>query len=97
MLKKDIEAQAQKFGEVFVYYHKLRQKGSTYLEGTMDFSDKYISARFAKEQPKPADDEHILIFSRTNDSFRYIPVKKVFRVTSLNAELDRATPFGRRR
>ncbi|QXN67567.1 portal vertex protein [Klebsiella phage vB_Kpn_3] len=43
---------------------------------------------------KPKEDD-ILVFSRTNDSFRFIPVAKVRRVTSLQSELDRASPVGR--
>ncbi|YP_009966060.1 hypothetical protein FGG59_gp094 [Escherichia phage H8] len=47
------------------------------------------------ERIRKAKDDEILVFSRTNDSFRFIPVEKVRRVTSLQSELDRASPVGR--
>lgn len=95
MEKVDIVAQCDLFGEFYIKYEKLRDRGVTYLQGTLDFSDKYLAKRFKDESPTPADDSHILVFSRTNDSFRYIPVKKVRRITSLNSELDRASPLDR--
>lgn len=98
MTKSEIVALCHKFGEFYMHYEKLRQKGTTYLQGTIEFDpsqDKYLAARISKENIKPADADHILVFSRTNDTFRYIPVSKVRRVTSLQSELDRASPLGR--
>lgn len=91
MDKKDILAQCELFGEFYINYEKLRERGVTYLQGTTDFvSDKYLRALFLKEKPRAAKEDEILVFSRTNDSFRHIPVKKIRKVTSLNAELDKA-------
>lgn len=94
MDKNTIIEQCNTHGEFYIKYEKLRERGVTYLQGTLDFSDKYLSKRFKEENPKPADDKHILVFSRTNDSFRYIPVKNIRRITSLNSELDKASPVG---
>lgn len=97
MDKSTILAKCEEFGEFYIKYEKLRERGVTYLQGTTDFSDKYLAKRFKDENPKPADEEHILVFSRTNDSFRYLPTKKVRNITSLNSELDKATPVGKER
>lgn len=91
MDKAEIIAQCDMFGEFYIKYEKLRERGVTYLQGTLDFTDKYLAKRFKEENPKPADEDHILVFSRTNDSFRHIPVKKIRRITSLNSELDKAS------
>ena len=98
MNKAEIIAQCDKFGEFYLHYEKLRQKGTTYLQGTMEFDpaqDKYLAERIKRERIRKAKDDEILVFSRTNDSFRFIPVEKVRRVTSLQSELDRASPVGR--
>lgn len=109
MSKQDILDLCNKFGEFYIQYEKLKvttdhpkSKDYTYLQGTTEFDpsqDKYLAKRYAAEKIKPADDNHILVFSRTNDSFRYIPVTKVRKITSLNSELDRAskTKNGRRK
>lgn len=94
MEKKYAVAKCEEFGEFYMTYEKLREHGVTYLQGTTDFSDKYLAKRFKDEKPKPASEDHILVFSRTNDSFRYIPTKKIRKITSLNSELDKATPIG---
>lgn len=97
MNKADIVTLCAKYGEFYLHYEKLRQKGTTYLQGTMEFEpsqDKYLAERMKRERIKEADADHILVFSRTNDSFRYIPVAKVRRVTSLQSELDRASKVG---
>lgn len=94
MTKSEAIALFEKHGEAYVHYRKLREKGTTYLQGTMEFApeqDKYLAKRFAQEKLKPADEDHILIFSRSSDKFRYIPVANIKRITSLNYELDRAT------
>ena len=100
MKKQDIVAKCEEYGEFYMQYEKLKVSGvskskdNTYLQGTTEFDesqDKYLAARLKAENIKPADDDHILVFSRTNDSFRYIPVKKVRKITSLNTELDRAS------
>lgn len=94
MTKAEAIALFEKYGEVYVHYRKLREKGTTYLQGTMEFDptqDKYLAKRFAQEKLKPADKDHILVFSRSSDKFRYIPVANIKRITSLNYELDRAT------
>lgn len=96
MDKASIVAQCEVFGEFYIKYEKLRERGVTYLQGTTDFTDKYLAERFKEENPKPADENHILVFSRTNNSFRYLPIKKIRRITSLNSELDRASPLGRK-
>lgn len=94
MNKSEAIALFEKHGEAYVHYRKLREKGTTYLQGTMEFApeqDKYLAKRFAQEKLKPADKDHILVFSRSSDKFRYIPVANIKRITSLNYELDRAT------
>lgn len=104
MTKSDIVAQCTEFGEFYIQYEYLKPKSeggkqsrkTTYLQGTMEFSpeqDKYIAARYKAERIKPADKDHILVFSRTGNVFRYIPVSKVRRVTSLQYELDKAKKF----
>lgn len=107
MTKSEIEALCAKYGEFYIQYEYLKQKpGSTqharkttYLQGTMEFApeqDKYLAQRFKRERIKPADKDTILVFSRTGDVFRYIPVSKVRRVTGLQFELDKAKPvYGR--
>ena len=98
MNKTDIIAQCNKHGEFYLHYEKLRQKGTTYLQGTMEFDpaqDKYLAERIKRERIRKPKEDEILVFSRTNDSFRFIPVAKVRRVTSLQSELDRASPVGR--
>lgn len=96
MNKQEIISACEAHNEFYLHYEKLRQKGTTYLQGTMDFSDKYLSKRFAQEHIRQPKDDEILVFSRTNDSFRFIPVNKVKRITSLSSELDRATPVGKK-
>lgn len=95
MDKATILAQCDQFGEFYIKYEKLRERGVTYLQGTIDFTDKYLAKRFKDENPRPAKEDEILVFSRTNDSFRYLPTKKIRRITSLNSELDKASPFGK--
>lgn len=110
MTKQDIIAQCNKFGEFYIHYEKLEVTGNspsknkdfTYLQGTMEFDesqDKYLAKRFKQENIRPADENSVLVFSRTNNSFRYIPVAKIRRITSLTAELDRASKLtsGRRK
>lgn len=98
MKKSEAISLCQKHGEFYIHYRKLREKGSTYLQGTMEFDvaqDKYLAARFARENLKPADKDHILVFSRSSDKFRYIPVANIRRITSLNYELDQSEKAGR--
>lgn len=101
MNRIDIIKKCKEYGEFYLHYEKMKPgtKGTTYLQGTMDIEDdKYLSVRAAQEQIKPASSEDsILVFSRTNDSFRYIPISKIRRITSLQSELDKASPLGRRR
>jgi hypothetical protein len=96
MTKQEIISACEAHNEFYLHYEKLRQKGTTYLQGTMDFTDKYLSKRFAQERIRQPKEDEILVFSRTNDSFRFIPVSKVKRITSLSSELDRATPVGKK-
>jgi hypothetical protein len=94
MKKNEAIALCEKHGEFYIHYTKLREKGTTYLQGTTEFDvsqDKYLAKRFAQEKLKPADDKHILVFSRSSDKFRYIPVANIKRITSLNYELDRSS------
>ena len=75
MNKKEALALCEKHGEFYIHYRKLREGGTTYLQGTTEFDvtqDKYVAARLAKENLKEADDKHILVFSRSSDKFRYI-------------------------
>ncbi|CCI88533.1 hypothetical protein BN79_124 [Yersinia phage phiR2-01] len=98
MNKTDIIAQCNKHGEFYLHYEKLRQKGTTYLQGTMEFDpaqDKYLAERIKRERIRQPKEDEILVFSRTNDSFRFIPVAKVRRITSLQDELKRASPVGK--
>ena len=98
MNKADIIAQCNKHGEFYLHYEKLRQKGTTYLQGTMEFDpaqDKYLAERIKRERIRQPKEDEILVFSRTNDSFRFIPVAKVRRITSLQDELKRASPVGK--
>lgn len=100
MTKSEIIAQCKNFGEFYIHYEKLKAeaKGTTYLQGTLDFEDdRYIQEkrRQAGSAYRNERDGYILVFSRTNDTFRYIPVEKIRRITSLQSELDRATPVGR--
>lgn len=101
MNRSDIISKCKEFGEFYLHYEKMKPgaKGTTYLQGTMDIDDdKYLSARAKQENIKPANsDDVILVFSRTNDSFRYMPISKIRRITSLQSELDRSSPLGRRR
>lgn len=94
MTKNEAIALCEKHGEFYIHYRKLREGGSTYLQGTTEFDesqDKYLAKRLAREKPKPADDKHILVFSRSSDKFRHIPVANIKRITSLNYELDQAS------
>lgn len=98
MTKTEIVEKCVEFGEFYIHYEKLKTKGTTYLEGTLDFEDDpYIQKKLAegKQSFRKDKEDSILVFSRTNDSFRYIPVAKIRRITSLQQELDRATPVGR--
>lgn len=98
MNKAQVVAICEKHGEFCMQYTKLRTKGVTYLYGTTEFApeqDKYLAERLARENLAPADKDHILVFSRSSDKFRYMPVASIKRITSLNQELDRATPVGR--
>ena len=98
MNKAQVVAICEKHGEFCMQYTKLRTKGVTYLYGTTEFDpaqDKYLAERLAREKLAPADKDHILVFSRSSDKFRYIPIANIKRITSLNQELDLATPVGR--
>lgn len=98
MNKTEALALCQKHGEFYIHYRKLREKGTTYLQGTTEFEpeqDKYLAARFTKEKPRPAGKDEILVFSRSSDKFRHIPVANIKRVTSLNYELDQSEKAGR--
>lgn len=98
MKKSEALALCEKHGEFYIHYRKLRESGTTYLQGTTEFlpeQDKYLAARFAKEKPAPADKDHILVFSRSSDKFRHIPVANIKRITSLNHELDQSKKAGR--
>lgn len=96
MKKQDVIEKCAEYGEFYIYYNKLKDKGSTYLQGTTDFSDKYLSKLPKPYRPDNENDNMILVFSRTNDCFRYIPVDKIRRITSLESELDKATPINGR-
>ncbi|ATS94072.1 hypothetical protein P13BB106kb_p088 [Pectobacterium phage DU_PP_V] len=99
MTKSEIESKCKEYGEFYIQFEYIKKsfKGrkTTYIQGTMEFDesqDKYLAKRYAQENIKPADKDHILVFSRTGNVFRYIPVSKVRRVTSLQYELDKARP-----
>lgn len=87
----------EKFGEVFIHYRKrYRKQGepwTTQLQGTIDFSDKYIQKELVKlaslkgELMEVADNE-ILIFSRTNDRFRYLLVDSIFKIEHLGTVIN---------
>lgn len=98
MTKSEAIALCQKHGEFYIHYRKLREKGTTYLQGTTEFEpeqDKYLAARFAKEKPRPAGKDEILVFSRSSDKFRYVPMANIRRITSLQHELDQSKKAGR--
>jgi hypothetical protein len=99
MTRQEIIAICKDHGEFYIHYEKLKTKGSTYLQGTLDFDNKYIQERLCKAGSafRKEREDHILVFSRTSDSFRYIPIAKIRRITSLQLELDRASPLGKRR
>ncbi|QFR57705.1 hypothetical protein CPT_Slocum_148 [Serratia phage Slocum] len=99
MKKSEIVAKCAEFGEFYIHYEKLKPgtKGTTYLQGTMDFEgDRYIQRKLKEANGAFRNEREgfVLVFSRTNDNFRYIPVEKIRRITSLQSELDRASPVG---
>lgn len=89
-----------KHGEFCALHQTCRTKGVTYLYGTTEFDpaqDKYLAERLASEKLAPADKDHILVFSRSSDKFRYIPIANIKRITSLNQELDQYSSRSLRR
>lgn len=92
--KVEVIAACKEYGEVFIHYRKQSRKPgepwSTQLQGTMDFSDKYLAKRFEQEKPAPAGEGEILVFSRTNDRFRYLPVDTIFKIEHLGTVVNKA-------
>lgn len=92
--KEQVVAACDSYGEVFIHYRKASRKPgepwSTQLQGTMDFSDKYLSERFVRENPRPAKENEILVFSRTNDRFRYLPVDSITKIEHLGTVVNKA-------
>lgn len=92
--KVEVIAACEEYGEVFIHYRKTSRKPgepwSTQLQGTMDFSDKYLAKRFKSENPTPPAENEILVFSRTNDRFRYLPVELITKIDHLGTVVDKA-------
>lgn len=95
-------AQAEKHGDFYMYYQKLRGKGTTYLVGTADFDNKYILAKstdgvsgiptgamLSVYSATLQKQGKVLVFSWTNDKFRVLDAKDIRHVTPLSAELQR--------
>lgn len=97
MQKQDVISKGKKFGDFYAYYksqHKSgRQNRNVYLVGTLDFDNKYIQ-RMAKDRnvdlSNPITDESVLVFSWTNNRFRWLKLADMVRMIPLANELRRA-------
>lgn len=89
-----------KHGVAYITYapqNPVNGRKTTFVVGTTEFDDKHIArveaqnvADYGSPRPEVAEGE-VLIFSYSKNKFRTINLDSIKRVTSMNAELKKAT------
>lgn len=90
----------EKHGVAYITYAPetpISGRKTTFVVGTTEFEDKHIArveaqntALYGSPRPEVAEGE-VLIFSYSKDKFRTLPLESIKHVTSLNAELKKAS------
>lgn len=88
--KEKILEALSKFGDAFVFYRKIKAKGTTHFACTADFSTPYVAHKLAISKPMKVGEDEILVFNWAQDQFRVLPVSHIFKVEHLGTAVNTA-------